>query len=615
MTSEAKSDTNESTIGYLKYYCDPKNEHDYAVLLKGAWGSGKTFFIKKFLTDNKQKHLYVSLYGVGSAEQIDDELFRQMHPVLASKGMKIAAAAAKGLLKTTLKFDLNGDGKEDGSISSSLPDVDLRKFFDRPGESLLIFDDLERSSMKLTDALGYINAFVEHEGFKVIIVANEEEIIRKDDSYKNIKEKLVGKTFEVGSSTQSALSYFIGRIRDDKTRDFLILNNDYILSIYSASEIKNLRILKQSLWDFERVSAQFLEQHWSNKEASQRILGQIVSLSLEIRSGRVERTELDLFSTSKWVRSYKKEKDEKENKADLIEKRYSNVSFSFDILSRTMIEEIIFNGWLEPKKIIEELDKSPEYTPASIEPAWRTVWHSLERTEDQFYQALDSMESEFKNRSFNKSGEILHVFGIRLWLASAGVIKKNRKSVFRENKRYIDDIFRSGSIEKLPRDPFREEFRLQGFGGLGIHESQSVDYQELFAYLRSRREEATKADYPRQAAQLIEDMKNDQQLFYRKINLTNSKDNIYYDIPIMAHVNVDVFVDSLFRLNPHQRRIIFMSIKSRYEDGRIGRELSVERKWLEKLKKKLISHARKQKAITRHNILRQIEWNIDEFLK
>jgi len=35
--------------------------------------------------------------------------------------------------------------------------------------------------MQVSDVLGYINSFVEHEGFKAIIIANEEEILKRDD--------------------------------------------------------------------------------------------------------------------------------------------------------------------------------------------------------------------------------------------------------------------------------------------------------------------------------------------------------------------------------------------------------------------------------------------------
>jgi len=52
---------------YLDYYCGLSHAPGFAVLLKGQWGSGKTWFINRYrekLEENNQKCLYVSLYGM-----------------------------------------------------------------------------------------------------------------------------------------------------------------------------------------------------------------------------------------------------------------------------------------------------------------------------------------------------------------------------------------------------------------------------------------------------------------------------------------------------------------------------------------------------------------------
>ena len=63
---------------YLRYYCEPSNVLDYAVMVKGKWGAGKTYLINLFIDELKRrgrdKILYVSLYGVTSFRQIDDAL-------------------------------------------------------------------------------------------------------------------------------------------------------------------------------------------------------------------------------------------------------------------------------------------------------------------------------------------------------------------------------------------------------------------------------------------------------------------------------------------------------------------------------------------------------------
>jgi hypothetical protein len=88
--------------------------------------------------------------------------------------------------------------------------------------------------------LGYINEFVEHEDRKVIIVANEKEI-RGGDDYARIREKVIGKSFEIQSALEQALKAFTASIGDKRTRDFLASKSEEISAIYHQSQLHNLR--------------------------------------------------------------------------------------------------------------------------------------------------------------------------------------------------------------------------------------------------------------------------------------------------------------------------------------------------------------------------------------
>jgi KAP family P-loop domain len=151
---EKTEDPNKHVLDYLRYYCELDNSFDFAVLLKGPWGAGKTYLINKFLTERagepSARHLYVSLYGITSFRQIEDAFFRQLHPFLSSKGMKVAATLARGALKTAFQFDVDGEAV---TVNSQLPELDLFEYFKKPKECLLIFDDLERCSMRISDVL------------------------------------------------------------------------------------------------------------------------------------------------------------------------------------------------------------------------------------------------------------------------------------------------------------------------------------------------------------------------------------------------------------------------------------------------------------------------------
>lgn len=143
-------------------------------MLKGPWGSGKTWFINMYqenLRARGKRPLYVSLFGVSKPSDISDQFFAQVHPMLGNAKVQKSWALAKSLLKGTIKLDLDGDGKDDATLQIAIPE--LEKWASTEG-AILIFDDLERCGMPIEDTLGFINQFVEHYGYRVLILANEE---------------------------------------------------------------------------------------------------------------------------------------------------------------------------------------------------------------------------------------------------------------------------------------------------------------------------------------------------------------------------------------------------------------------------------------------------------
>src|SRR5688572_9727625 len=87
---------------------------DYAIMIDGPWGSGKTFFWKNqiapMLTGRNNtegralRSAYVSLYGITRPEEIHQEVFFALHPLLRNKFSKVATGAV-GLVAKRLGFD------------------------------------------------------------------------------------------------------------------------------------------------------------------------------------------------------------------------------------------------------------------------------------------------------------------------------------------------------------------------------------------------------------------------------------------------------------------------------------------------------------------------------
>ena len=235
--------SNQNITEFLEYYLGMPQSPEYAVMIDAPWGAGKTYFIRNFLEKyyenkdlKKERFLWVSLYGLSSIEEIEAAIFAQAHPVLSHKGMALAGKLLGETLKATLKVNLT--------------DINIPEYLKDLQDVVLIFDDVERCLMDVNKLLGYLNHFVENQNHKMILIANEKEIEIKSEKYKQIKEKLIGKTFKYEtSSVEDILSGFISKNFNGKPfiQPFYLNQMKLIVRLFNLSGYYNICVLKQAL--------------------------------------------------------------------------------------------------------------------------------------------------------------------------------------------------------------------------------------------------------------------------------------------------------------------------------------------------------------------------------
>lgn len=165
--------------------------YNYAVMIDGEWGCGKTYFVKNGLTksiDSKEqkakkprKVVYISLYGYKTILDIQDAIVVQLHIQADKKN--------KTFLGKLGKTQVVGNGMQSAlALAKAARDVlapgasifDLEGIWRDLTAYIFIFDDVERCDCPLNEVFGLINGLVEHDGVKVILVANEKEIQIKE---------------------------------------------------------------------------------------------------------------------------------------------------------------------------------------------------------------------------------------------------------------------------------------------------------------------------------------------------------------------------------------------------------------------------------------------------
>lgn len=317
--------TNEYN-SYIKNYLE-NDKTQSAIMLTAPWGTGKSYYIRndlsRFLEENKLSYAIVSAYGLSSIADINKELFLEIKfqktkkqcKWLATFGKTIATGAV-GIGKTLLKNIAHID------IDFDLSEPNYKKLYDLVNlkDKLIIFEDIERSSVDIIEFLGYVNSLVEQDGVKVLLVANEQEFLKTSDSdsqlsnqrdknkepsytprsieYLRKKEKTISDTIIFEIDKKEALRSIIKLFFADNLSETLITEENIvdIINVMSVVKSDNLRAVMfacQKTSDIIKVFDGELDQNFVRF-----LLCSIIAYSCRIKSGKNTKWKNDEISPS-----------------------------------------------------------------------------------------------------------------------------------------------------------------------------------------------------------------------------------------------------------------------------------------------------------------------------
>ena len=388
---------NENIVNFLNGYMmnpDPQ----YAVLLKGKWGCGKTHFINHWI-DTYQKQdaedkvlepVYVSLYGLSETKQITTAINRVLYPILYGKAAKAGKTLLKFMSAIVLKCDVDWDKDENSDFSMNLG-LDSLSIFKSEDEkvkrgNLLIFDDLERCDVPMKKLLGYLNFFVEQCNCHLIVIGDEDKIAEGENKkiFGEFKEKTIGREFEIATDIHSALGTFVNQTPKN---DFVVGHQEQIERFFAMTECDNLRILRQALWDFARFEESMTG--FSEDERYENImihvLGTYIISYCEYRGKNHE-----LFDA--WIRydikgqQFGKEKIENlKSQIRDIHQRYNNIyqrlchyqTFKMELVERVILELIMGDS-------IKDYVGKEYFSPEKQRHSWEQISDSFNMDNDKF---------------------------------------------------------------------------------------------------------------------------------------------------------------------------------------------------------------------------------------
>ncbi len=324
----------ESILDYIR-----SDYTDYAIMINGEWGSGKTYFWNhkirnkiESMTVNGKKitTIYMSLYGISNLEEISKKIFIETTQLMDKNLKRYMDLNEQTFIPEYAKTGL--DMANFFGVTQNGDKVDYENFFSTD-DKVLCFDDLERANVDVIDILGYINNFVEHDHIKTIIICNEKElstklkssnlemktfiatylldkqdkllnterpmvekiedtikdVFDKANDYERIKEKLIGETFEYAPEFTYIINGLLIRYENNtELIRFLRENTNLIVSTFIKSGTRNLRILKHALNDFKKIFDMVNKSYPNtNNRILQTMLIFTIAVSFEIKAGKI----------------------------------------------------------------------------------------------------------------------------------------------------------------------------------------------------------------------------------------------------------------------------------------------------------------------------------------
>lgn len=606
--SEYISEKNKHIEQYLDYFSSQEKSTGFAVLIKGEWGSGKSWFINQYInklksnSSNKQ-NLYINLYGINNISQIDDLIFEAVHPILSSKTAKIARKIVRGVLsKWVINIDWNQDSKLDGNVQPSLEKINTKDFFNQSLEedskyNLIIFDDLERCKIPIEELFGYINNFVSSEYLKVVIILNENKIEENNyDTYKNTKEKIIGQTLEMISDIDSALNFFIEELIQEEVKVYLKKNINTIEDIYIESDSHNLRILKQIILNFKRVFEKLPEEAQKSSEFIHQILKVIIIFSLEINYGRLKTKNICLVpdaiyeTIAKDYHNRKNDNNIKTNMNNIIDEKSIRLFLSFfnleipnsgnEYLQNIIWWQKFFHKGLIDEEGLEILWNNSKYNNQHI-PEWIKLYHWNNLEDEDFTDSFKSVIENLKKKHYKDLGVIKHIIGIFLCLSENGFCKISKKNIINYGKKYLDHLYKNNLLDANFTD------QLQIYNNLWYQSHDSQEFKEFSKYVNKSINSAKKQNLPDEANNLLKLMEENFCAYIQAIcskNITNNDHKNYLDIPIFEYIKPQEYFDIFIKKTNIDKQRCLWSLKDRYKSYNTESNLSSELDFIKDLK-------------------------------
>ena len=634
----------ESILDYIR-----ADYTDYAIMINGEWGSGKTHFwnnkirnkIESMQLNGKRyTTIYMSLYGISNLEDISKKIFMETTQLMDKNLRKFMTSRGQETIPEYAKTGI--DMANFFGVTQSSNKLDYTDFF-ATDDKVLCFDDLERANVDVIDILGYINNFVEHDHIKTIIICNEKElstklkssnlemktfiatylldkqnelnksdkpmvekiqdkiehVFDKANDYERIKEKLIGETFEYAPKFDYIINGILMRYENNpELIRFLRENTRFIINTFHRSGTRNLRILKHALNDFKKVFEMVNKSYPNtNNRVMQTMLIFTIAISFEIKAGKITKEKfININNNEEYKSLLVSSRILMDNRQFYIKEFDNNYYYNFkseyrffkfiEYYVRTRIFDMkIFKDNMETIRKTIDTGELPAYKRLLTEEYWKI-------SDDEFNNVIEEIMEDVKQGKIRLI-DMVKIFAYFSYFSRKGLINYDLK--------VLRAIFFNGmnlsSLTSEYCDNVEEEL-----GKIAIEEVEE-DLVDILKHFNNLNEQLLDKKYKEKADEVMKNIPMKMEIFYEIFDRDCTK------IPIFKYYDANQFLQRISCASNEDIMLIKEKLIDRVE--KYTKELEPEAKNLKQIKQVIDDYLKTKDPTIKNIILKDFSKSLE----
>jgi len=565
---------NNRIVEFLDEYI-ASDSSEFAVLIDGKWGCGKTHFLQQIYLQRKildsdsvigDKALYITLAGCTSVKDLQERIFRGLTKLSFNEDSALTLSALEFVTKHSLDA-ISGDEGDSANYSlvakmlGKTISKSMEKAVDLKLENIetLIFDDIERINLPMEELVGFLNQYIEHDNKKVILVADSTEI-KQVKKFRKLKEKIIGQELIFQQDIKAMIEWNLKEFELPSSEELNSSFYEVVDSFKNKNKIDNinLRILRRVFIDFKSLIGDF-----DLEDMNLVLLFEHIFL-LRYHLGLGDISIDDLLELSEDYVSLRFDADEKtrevvEKRREKSDKFHNKLGLYFDK------ESFLFFHYFFKHGIVQSDNKlmQKHYSFAS-EHDWVELWNIWSfSTDEEVLTEFDRLWSVIEGGQYNSAGDLLQVIGISIDLAKYGMVELDgvcAKSVLAIEKIKGEQIQSFSSNRSMMRD---------SWGGHGIKEFNEPKFIELRSALEEKIDEYIYGQFREYLELTISDLQSGDMDRFKSLSRQYCQTKHWWGDRLAETSILDkdfavILFNSINSYSPRQFSTVFSIINDRY---------------------------------------------------